>query len=67
MAYFDIEREITYTVMENDDYYIVGFSLPNDPERFYPAAGFPHRKDREAAELDLETLADAKKLRKVRG
>ena len=67
MTYIDMERETTYTVMERDDYFIVGFSLPNDPGRFYPAAGFPHRREREAAELDLETLADAKKLRKVRG
>ena len=67
MTYIDMERETTYTVMERDDYFIVGFSLPNDPERFYPASGFPHRREREAAELDLETLADAKKLRRVRG
>lgn len=67
MTYFDMEKEITYTVMERDGCFIVGFSLPNDPERFYPATGFPHRREREAAELDLETLADAKKLRRVRG
>ena len=67
MTYFDIEREITYKIIEREGYYIVGFSLPTDPEQFYPATGFPHRREREAAELDLETLADAKKLRKVRG
>ena len=64
--YLDIERETTYKVIEREGYYMVGFSLPANPEKFYPATGFPHRAEREAAELDLETLADDKGLRKAR-
>jgi len=65
MTFIDMEREITYTILECEDYFIVGFSLPTNPGKFFPASGFPHRREREAAELDLETLADAKRLRKV--
>lgn len=66
MTFIDLEREVTYKVIEEDGYFNVGFSLPGEPDRFHHVGGYPPRTTREAAELDLETLADMKGLRRIK-